>query len=422
MATTASTWLMTEAQSQGRGFYQRDIIGDVPYGIVSGTEKRDVSEQLDLLAIADTPFINRIGWGPESGGHSIEWISEDLGAMKLRQLSDTASEWASFVVTTVDGMAGSDTLYQINQGTVLYKFLSQQAGASGGGHVLAVVTSTPAHGGTGVSVTISIITAGHDASLLSTTCSIDSGELWYVIGNFANEGSIPKPPRPRQRVVTSNSFGILRQDVQITGTMKATDMYVIGREDQHQVTMRMKELARERERVALYAARITKTSAMAGVPDGVLGFLAQQSGTHIDTTTTSLQETNINNITNFLWDYGANSLTFYGSINQTAKFTQIDKNRIRARRNDRGGGGYITSYLTESGLEIDLVPMRLVPNNLAFLIDDSKCSLIPKRGRKGFMEKLGKMGDFDDWQIISEFSFKMYGYNLRQHGMLTRLT
>ena len=75
--TTASTWLMTEGEAFGRGNYSRDIIGDVPYGVVDGTQRRDVSEALDLLALSETPFVNKIGWGPESGGTAIEWISED---------------------------------------------------------------------------------------------------------------------------------------------------------------------------------------------------------------------------------------------------------------------------------------------------------------------------------------------------------
>ena len=60
--TTASAWLMAEAKNvEGRGMFQYDIVGDVPFGVVTGTEKRDVSEALDLLALAETPFINRIG-------------------------------------------------------------------------------------------------------------------------------------------------------------------------------------------------------------------------------------------------------------------------------------------------------------------------------------------------------------------------
>jgi hypothetical protein len=89
--------------------------------------------------------------------------------------------------------------------------------------------------------------------------------------------------------------------------------------------------------------------------------------------------------------------------------------------NEGKGGGYINSYLTESGIVIDLVPMAYVPTNLAFVVDTSKIVLRAKRGRKAIMEKLGKMGDFDDWQILSEFTMEMKGYNLRQHGMFTRL-
>lgn len=417
MATTASAWLMTEAQSQGRGYFQRDIITDAPFGVVDGTEKRDVSEALDLLALSDTPFINRVGWGPESGGTTIEWISEDLGPGKLKNLSVIASAWLSFVTSSVDGIDPSDSLYQVKQGSVLYYYCSTSTN-----HVLAVVTSTPAAGGTGVSIFVSYITTGHGNALMSLAASIGINDTFYVIGAFANEGSIPNIPMPRQRVVCSNNFTILRQDVQITGTMKSTDMYAIGREDRHQIMLRLKELQRERERAALYSASIAKTSAMAGLMNGCLGFLGLTAGTHIDTSTKTLTESAVNTVVSFIWENGGRNLSLFGHIDQTAKFTRWDKNRIRMRVNEGLGGGRITSYLTESGIELDLIPMANVPTNLAFILDTSKIRLRAKRGRKAIMEKLGKMGDFDDWQIISEFTMEMKGYNLRQHGLFASLT
>ncbi len=414
--TTASAWLMSEAQVAGRGQFQRDIIGDVPFGVVTGTEKRDVSEALDLLALSDTPFINRIGWGPESGGTSIEWISEDLGPGVIKNLSLIVTVYNSFVVTSINGVTASHSLYQIKQGSVLYHYCSMT-----GDSTLAVVTSSPAAGGTGVSVTVSLITVGHSNALVSVWGSVLADDLMYVIGAFANEGSIPQIPMPRQRVVSSNNFTILRQDVQITGSMRSTDMYAIGREDRHQLMLRLKELQRERERACLYSATIAKTSAMAGLMNGCLGFLGQTSGTHIDTSTLQLTESAVNTMVSFIWESGGRNLSFFGHINQTAKFTRWDKDRIRARINDRKGGGMITSYLTESGIEIDIIPMANVPTNLAFIIDTSKVKLRAKRGRKAIMEKLGKMGDFDDWQVVSEFSMEMKGWDLKQHGMFVKL-
>lgn len=412
MTTQASAWIMAEAgRIPGRGFFSRDISGTVPYGIVSGTEKRDVSESLDLLALSDTPFINRIGWGPESGGSTIEWISEDLGPGKMKNVVTIASECASFVATSVDGITASATMYQIKEGSVLYKYSSIN-----GYHTLAVVTSTKAETGVGVSIFLSLITANHGAAMMSLYASIVSSEVWYVLGAFANEGSVPQPPMPRQRALLSNQFTILRQDVQITGTMMATDMYAIGREDRHQILMRLKELQRDRERAALYSVTITKTSDTAGLMDGVLGFLARRTGAHIDTSTKTMTESTFNTIVNAIWEAGGRNLTVFGHISQTAKFTQWDKNRIRMRINDRKGGGYITSFLTESGIEVDVVPMGNVPPNLVYILDTSRIKLRAKRGRKAIMEKLGKMGDFEDWQILSEFTMEMKGADLRQHG------
>lgn len=410
MAQDVSTWLMTEGQTLGRGYYSRDIVGDVPFGVVTGTERRDVSEQLDLLALAEIPFINSISWGPESGGTMIEWISEDLGPGKIAVLTSTRSAQASFVVTSIDGLAASQTLYQIKQGTVLYTFISNSAS-----HILGVVTSSPMTGGTGTTIIVSWI-EGAPVSMISD-------QMIYVVGAFANEGSIPNVPMPRQRALLENIFTILRQDVQITGSMKSTDMYAIGREDRHQIMQRLKELQRQRERAALYSIGKAKTSAFAGLMNGVLGFLIGESGTHIDASTYTLTNTKMNTMVSFLWEYNPGAqLTFFGHIDQCAKFTRWDINRIRMKPSDRRGGGWITSWMSEAGIEIDIVPMGHVPKNLAFVLDTSKIQLRAKRGRKAIMEKLGKMGDFEDWQILSEFSMEMKGYTLKQHGIFTVLT
>jgi len=407
MATHTTTWLMTEAAVGGRGAYSRAIDSDPPYGVVTDTERRDVSETLDLLALADTPFINKIGWGPESGGMKIEWISENLGPGVLHT-SDRVSLSTSFCILSMDGVDASECLLQVKDGSVLYTWDSIEAE-----HLFAIVTSIPVYGA-GVTIFVSFISG--------TLSSTPTNQKWYILGAYANEGSIPNLPRPRQRVLASNIFTILRQDVQITGTMKSTDMYAIGREDRHQVLMRLKELQRDRERAALYSIMFAKTSAQAGLMNGVYGYLSGQSGDHIDSSTLALTESAVNTLVTKVWENGGRNLTFFGSIHQTAKFTRWDKNRIRTRVNEGKGGGYITSYLTESGIVIDLVSMANAPRNLAFVLDTSKIQLRAKRGRKAIMEKLGKMGDFDDWQLLSEFSMEMKGYNLCQHGMFSLLT
>ena len=260
------------------------------------------------------------------------------------------------------------------------------------------------------------------ATTFSVSTSTTAGDKLWILGAVANEGSLPRTGNWRRRVVNSNGFTILRQDVQITGSMKSTDMYAIGREDQHQVLMRMKELQREREKSLLYSVHVTpRASTEASLMNGALGFLVGQSGANIDTSTTSLTPDALNAVVGGAWEAGAEGLTCFGPKEQIAKIIQWDVNRIRMGPRDGRGGGFIHHWMSEVGLEVELVQMRRVPKNIMFLIDTSKCAARAKKGRKGMMEKLGKAGDFDDWQIISEFSFEMKGYNLHQHGLFTRL-
>jgi hypothetical protein len=389
-----------------------DFDAHATWDITSNTDRRDVSEMLDLLAIADTPFINRIGWGPDSGSQSIEWLSENLGPGYVEVGSATGSASTSQIITYTAGLTLAEAVKQLQTGTIVYHYSSTD-----GEHCMFALISVGADGVCEFE-TISATGAGW---ISGAGTSRIVGDKLYILGAMANEGSWPRAGNPRARTLNSNAYTIFRQDVNITGSEKANDFYAIGREDKHQIMMRLKEMQREREKSALYSGQVTRSATVAGLMNGALGFLMAQSGTNIDTSTTALTENAVNAVVSECWENGANNLTWFSDINQAAKFTRWDKQRIRMGPRDKRGGGQVTYYLTECGLEIEIVPMKKKPTNIAFLIDTSKCAMRAKKGRKGFMEKLGKQGDFDMWQIISECSLEMKGYNLGQHGLFTRL-
>ncbi len=411
MTTATDEYIMTTVAD--RSTYL-DTVGN----IVTDTDRRDVSEMLDLLALADTPFINRIGWGPDSGSTKIEWLSEDLGPGYVKNQVALETGIASITVATTDGTTISEMVMQITKGTVLYNWCS----VSTGHHMLTVVTSyenATVHPGLGTLITSTLADTGGCFNSPGTT-PINTN--FYILGNYANEGSRPNAAQQRERTLTSNNFTILRKDVAITGSMKANNFYAIGREDRHQILMRMKEQQRQREKTALYSGQVIRTSTAAGMMNGALGFLLTRSGTHIDITTRVLTETAFNNVIGGVWENGGTNLVAFGDRTNIARFTQWDRNRIRTRINEGKGGGHITSYLSEVGVEVDLVPMRKSPVNILFVLDVSKIKMRAKKGRKSSLEKLGKMGDFDDWQLLSEFSMEMKGFNIGQHGLFTALT
>ena len=182
--------------------------------------------------------------------------------------------------------------------------------------------------------------------------------------------------------------------------------------------------------MALYSPGATRTGATTshepGLMKGVVGFLfpaatTAATGVNVNNSTRTLTESTFNQVVDAVWNAGGGSLTCFGSSTQIAKFTQWDKHRIRMAPRDNRGGGLIRYFMTEVGEEVELVPMRNVPNNIMFVLDTAKIKMRAKKNRKAIMEKLGLMGDVESWQIISEFSMEMRGWDFKHHGMFTAL-
>ncbi len=386
--------------------YDTTAYGTLHY--TAGTiEKRDVSDMLDLFDNAETPFLGYVAWGAPSGGNSIEWITENLGVMWFYNSAAVASDGTALKIAS--NAAYLDTLTgiakQIHEGTVLYAYDS-----GNGEHGVLLVESVD----TSFTMTVEFL-SGQTASLAAST-------KFYVLGSPVQEGSAFRADKTRERGVSSNAFEILRQDIYITGSQKETDMYAVGDDLRHQIEMRTKEMQREREATALFQVEEARSTTEASLMNGVFGFLKGQSGSHIDSTTTTFGETAFNNVAAALWENGSTPNAFFAHQTQIRKFTTWDRSRIRMSPRENLGGAHISSYMTDIGIEVDLVPLRRCPVNIAFVLDTTKIKLRAKNNRKLFLQKLGLDGDRDKYQLISEFSLEMKGYNLGQHGMFDRLT
>ena len=378
-------------------------------GITASTDKRDVSEMLDLWAHTDTPFLNRISWGPDSGGMSIEWLSEHLSWGYIENAAGVGCasvSWAggSFYPGSTATSICASLKYSLNCGAMLYAWNSTNAA-----DVLMVVESI---GGSDSIVIVWVLTS-----------SLEASQKLYILGELANEGSVAREDTSRPRTLLSNKFSILRKDIRVTGSMEASDMHAVPEgEVRHQLRLRLLEMQRDREMHLLFSSTQTRTTTLASSMNGVLGYLRGQSGSHIDKTTTSLTETAFNNLVAACWDNRGNPDIVVGSHDQIRKFTGWDRARVRVEQSDKIGGFHVTKYLTDIGIEVDLIPMRKFPLNTLFVLDSSKIKLRAKKGRKLFVEKLGIRGDMKEYQVISEFSSEVRGYNLGYHGYFGALT
>ena len=381
---------------------------DTKTGITASTDKRDVSQLLDLWAHKNTPLLNRISWGAESGGLGIEWVSEHLGFGYIQTSGALASDATAITVTTSGmGLTTADAVKQVQAGTLLYTHVSGDAG----GDCFFVVASVS----TDLVVEIS--------QLVATSEAVAANSKLYIVGHYVNEGSEPFPDISRKRSLLSNTFSILRKDIKITGSMAATDMHAVANEPNHQMALRLLEMQFERERTVLFSKGQARTSVVASFMKGIYDFLDDYSGNDwVDASTTTLTESKFNALVAECWDNAGNPDLFVANKAQIRKFTQWDSDRIRTVPDARLAGHWVTRYLTDVGIEVELLPLRKSPVNLGFILDTSLIKLRAKKGRKLFVDKLAKVGDYDRWQLISEYTLEMRKAEMGAHGMFTELT
>uniref|UniRef100_A0A6M3IZP0 Putative major capsid protein n=1 Tax=viral metagenome TaxID=1070528 RepID=A0A6M3IZP0_9ZZZZ len=395
---TVTNWALTTAT-------YHDTVTDIG----AGTDRRDVSEMLDLWAHKETPFLNKLTWGPETGATSIEWISEHLGFGYIVALSIATSATASLAIDSGGMGTAALALEQVTSGTILFHYNSALST-----YTLLAVSEVPGGG----------VTVAYDIVAYSTSAEVEIavGEKMYILGDVANEGSGPNKDKSRTRAVLSNKLMIQRKDIQITGSMAATDFHAVEDELRHQIQMRLKEMQRDREMLILLTKAVAQSATVAGVMNGVLGFLLSQTGDHIVNSSTALTETGVNDMMAALYENNSTPNCLVLPTTQARKFTTWDRDKIRTTPDARLSGHFVTNYLTDVGVEIQIIMMRQFPVNMGFLVDTTKIHPRAKKGRKLFIEKLGIDGDRTRYQIISEYSLEMRGYDQGQHGMWTSLT
>jgi hypothetical protein len=256
-----------------------------------------------------------------------------------------------------------------------------------------------------------------------TSCSatVTDAATLFIVGNAVKEGSTPRLDATRPRQLCSNLTQIFREDIRMTGTRQAIEMYGVPNELRKQIGLRTQEYKRQVERTLILGYKHAGTTAETQMMGGIYDFLRTQSGSHIDITTTTLTETKINDVAQAIFDKGGEPNTLLLGPKQARVIPTLERARVRVTQDSRVAGFYVTKYMTDLGVEMSILISRWVPKDFAFILDANKIKLMPMRGRKFNLEKLGKVGDYVEYELISEITMEIKGYTLGQHGMFAEL-
>ena len=374
----------------------------------SNTDVRDVSSVLDAVYIADTPLLNRVGWGSAVTNKTHEWVTDSIGYgyVILSNTGTVASNASGAVFGTSNVGVQSTALRQIHTGTVL-KYNNQSTAR--GYYVVE-----------DFSLAGSIVWAGISGTSVSAT--ITDAATFFIVGNAVKEGSTPRRDSTRPRQLVSNLTQIFREDIRMTGTRQQIEMYAVGNELRKQISLRTMEYKRQLERTLILGYKHAGDSAETQMMGGIYDFLRQQSGSHIDATTTTMTETKINDIAQAVFDNGGEPNTLVLGPKQARVIPTLERARVRVTQDSKVAGFYVNKYMTDLGVEMSILISRWVPKDFAFILDANKIQMRPMRNRRFILQKLGIVGDYVEYQLISEVTMEIKGHTLGQHGMFDYLT
>ena len=343
----------------------------------------DLSDVLSAVLLADTFFLGRVPMG-EAGTQTVHYWTEDV-------LNATS-------VTVAIAINNGDTSLVLGAGQgakiVVGALLQDEAiGSDEIMQVTAIATDT-------VTVVRSVgdnqpAAAGGEAH--AAACSL------RVIGQPVQEGDEGVNDISTVRSRKSNTFQIFKRTVAVSGTTRAIKSAGVPNEFNYQIAQRMLEIHRELGMSHLTGTQIATGSDTAYRSMDSVTNMVRIGGNTI-TGAEALSEATVNALGTLIWNKGGQANLAVGHDIQMTKFAEMYKDKIRLVASDKQVGRFVTKFLTDKGIELDLLTDRWAKKHELLVADSSRLSLHPLQGRAMHMEPLAKIGDSDRAMIVGEYT------------------
>lgn len=366
----------------------------------STTEKLDLSDVLAAILLTDTFLMGAISTGAPATQTTHTWPEAQLNATTVTQLAgETAltGSATSLVVASAQGL-------RVRIGALLRDIAADK-------EELIQVTD--------IATDTLTIVRGFGATSGETHAAAAE---FLIVGMPVQEGDTGVTDRARARTKGTNYTQIFKREVIISGSTEAVEQAGVPDEFRYQMEQRMLELQRELG-IAIWnsysAASVgsdTVYRSMSGVKE-----LITASGGNTNTTAESLSESVVNTMYKAAWDDGGNPTAIWGARQQIGQFATFDQDKIRVAPSDRSRGKFVSKFLTDLGAEIDVRTDRWIGRSEVGMLDMSRISLHPLKGRAFFMEPLSKTGDARRAQILGEYTLEVRNATLA-HAVHTGLT
>lgn len=235
-----------------------------------------------------------------------------------------------------------------------------------------------------------------------TAGSIASGAEIVGVGTALPEGSDPNDGRytdRNQRYNLTQIFGPYK--LQVSATEQVIDKYGLrSTEMDYQIAKHMKQIAVTIEQAILYGTRVDDAVAERRTMGGFTHFIT----TNVDAATTDLTEAALRTQLQTIYDAGGRAEWFVVGSTQKSKVSQFAGASSSQIQIDRGSRirGAVVDYFESDFATVAVMLNRWVRQSDGFLFDADQAEERTLVGRELQFERLGKTGDSEKGQIVTE--------------------
>jgi len=366
----------------------------------SAVYKLDLSEVLSSILLDDTDVVSSLGISGESATQTKHsWVEDALNATTVK-----GTAGAFNVSATALGISASH-LARITAGTLLKDSLSGKT------EVVQV---------TAIGAVSATVVRGYGATSGQTHAA---SATWEIISNPRPQGMSGPKDESTTRGLKFNYSQIFSKGVKITGTAQAIDHAGISSEDSYQIDLRLRELKRELDRTVIMGVRAASdvTGSVYGTMGGLIDFIGFIAAGNVNGTAETLTPSVLNAMAKQIYDDGGMPTHIIVGGTQKQKISTFDQEFRRSTLDTRRAGYTVEEFVSDLGMNLQIIVDRWVPNDVCMVVDSSKIKIMPLRTRAFFMEKLAKTGDSNDWQIVGEYTMEVrnaaeahaYHFNLK---------
>ncbi len=380
-----------------------DYAGLAQYDLVGVRE--DLSDVVSQVLLNDTNLLARIGISGEATNITHSWLEESLNPTTVTD-ADTGAAGLSAGDTTWDVAAGHGLRLRV--GALL------RDTAQGKTEVIQV---------TAISTDALTIARGYGSTTGETHAA---GAIFSIVGMPKQSGADVSADVSVVRTSVSNFCQIFERGVQVAGDTQAVTKAGVPDEMAHQVQLRLMELLTELSRAVISGVKSASggSDSVYRSMGGLIEFL-NVSGGNIDSDAEDISVDVINDMAQQIYDDGGMNMgstpVLVCNQVQMRKISKFDADKIRTVPGTRVAGTYVTQFMTDLGVVLDIVTDRWMPKDTVSITDLSRVKVVPLAGRAFGTQDIAKTGDAIKKQLLGDYTLEVRNAT-QAHAIHTNLT